>query len=101
MKVYSVHLSHLNNGLNVSYGTYSTKEKAIAKAKEKPLNITEPDLAGLNVTIVEHTLDTEHEYVVYSWILRENGKYTPEDDEDRYDWLINNQEKYGYTLADE
>lgn len=101
MKVYSVHLSHLNNGLDMSYGTYSTMAKAIAKAKEKPLNFKEPDMAGLNVTIVEHTIDTEREDVVCSWILRENGEYTPETDDDKYNWLIDNQENYGYTLADE
>lgn len=81
-KVYSVHLGHLKSNLDMPYGIYSTEFGAIAKVKEKPFMIKEPDLAGLNVTITEHVVDTEEEQVIYSWILRKNGEWTPETDDD-------------------
>ena len=105
MKVYSVSLNN-GNGLEVLYGMFSTERKATIFAKSKMTEIekvfeTEKfiDFSGSNIVITGYTLDKEDEFNVASWILRENGKFTPETEEDVENWLEENAEKLGYTLV--
>lgn len=108
MKVYLVSLSN-GSGLEVSYGMFSTENKAVKYAKNKMAEIesvftTESKLVNfdnLNIIITGYTLDKEDEFNVASWILRENGKFTPETEEDRFNWLEENANKLGYTLVEE
>ena len=105
MKVYGVSL-HNEKGLDVSYGMFSTEEKAVAYAKEK-MTIVESlyqtetflDFDGFNYVITEFEVDECKEQCVYSWFLRENGKFTPETEEDKLAWLEENANKLGFTLA--
>ena len=105
MKVYSVSLNN-GNGLDVSYGMFSTEHKATTFAGNKMTEIEKVfetenqfvDFSGFNIVITGYTLDKEDEFNVASWILRKNGKFTPETEEDAYNWLVDNKDKYSYTL---
>lgn len=106
MRVYKVGLNNLD-GLDVDYGMF-TKRKALKYAKKKMSEIektyeTEKNVINFdnfNITVTGYTLNKCDEFNVGSWILRENGKFTPETDKDRYDWLEHNANKLGYTLAE-
>lgn len=106
MRVYKVGLNNLD-GLDVDYGMF-TKRKAFKYAKQKMSEIektyeTEKNVINFdnfNITITGYTINKKDEFNVGSWILRENGKFTPETDKDRYDWLEQNANKLGYTLAE-
>lgn len=106
MKVYSVSLNN-GNGLDVLYGMFSTERKATTFAENKMSEIEKVfetenqfvDFSGFNIVITGYTLDKEDEFNVASWILRDNGKFTPETEEDVENWLEENAEKLGYTLV--
>ena len=107
MKVYSVNLTN-PDGLDVTYGMF-TKHKANGYAKQKMREIeavyaTEKDkvnLDNLNITISGYTINGKDEFSVASWILRDDGYFTEETDEDRLNWLENEANKLGFTIQEE
>lgn len=99
MRVYKVSF-YSESGIDLDYGVYLFKFRAMKKANAKMRDaekIFEPD-SKLNCQVMYYKVGTEKTDVVGSWILRENGKFTPETDEDAYNWLVDNKDKYGYTL---
>ena len=99
MRVYKVSF-YSESGIDLDFGMYLFKFRAIKKAKEKMREaekIFEAD-SKLNYIVRYYKVGTDKTDVVSSWLLRENGKFTPETEEDAYSWLVENQDKYGYTL---
>lgn len=105
MKVYSVGLNN-PDGLDVIYGMF-TQEKAFDFARQKMAEIEETyddykeviNFDNLNITITGYTLNEKDEFSVASWILREDGKFTSETDDDRMEFLEKEANKLGFTLV--
>lgn len=105
MKIYSVGLNN-PDGLYVIYGMF-TQEKAFDFARQKMAEIEDTyeeykeviNFNNLNITITGYTLNAEDEFSVASWILREDGKFTSETDDDRIEFLEKEADKLGFTLV--
>lgn len=107
MKIYSVGLNNLD-GLDVTYGMF-TKRKAMRYAKQKMREIEAVytkekdvvDFDNFNITVTGYTVNGEDEFNVGSWILRDDGYFSPETDEDRLNFLEKQANELGYTLIEE